>query len=1065
MRRAFSSAELVAHAQGVRALARTLVGDADAADDVVQDACLAAIERPPEESTPPRAWFVGVVRNLARRTFRSASSRRRREFAAAKPEGVPPSEHVAAEIEAHRRVFDAVTSLAEPYRTAIVLRFFDGLAPREIAARLGVPVGTVNTRIRRGIEKLRERLGDRDDLRAALLPLFAMPRPPHAPASPLVPVTGALAMTAKKWLVALAVLLLVGGTVVGVRAIESHARAARRDAHAASTDAASTARKRHRATAVPADVVAASPASPLPPPVNLDAVDRDRDLHGVVVDMDGKPVAGATVETLTRPWAERHMYDPDEEVVRGPATRSAVDGTFALRLARGESVSLRVSATGCATRELAARSAGERVRVVLGPGVRLIVTVVDETSRPMSGVRFRISRNSYGDESLDRDATTGADGRAVVDDLPGGLTTSIWPHPSATVAMNSMTTTQVQLPARGHVDVEVSARLGRTVTGRVVDADTGAVIVGARVGWGSGYGEVASRADGTFEVTRWDGHADELIDAVAEGRARTRAFTGDGRAVEIRMPRGASVFGRVVDVAGAPIAEALVWTRWSDEKRKPPGYSSGHAVTGDDGRFAILGLEPSVDHTICIEAHGHAQSKQIVAPEVDGADLGDVVLGTPRAIEGSVHLADGSPCARASVQLEFPISKTPNAGSSWLGSGTRYADDLGRFRFPDLAPGRYELYVTPVGAPNVRRHVDLPPDHDVLDVDLTVAASRVITVRVANSAGAPVIGVRVRGGVNAGAASEAYTDADGVARLYVVDGEATIWVMPSIYESSPLFEAEPRKLAPNENDVRIKLDNGVRTTGRVVDPDGKPIAVARLKFEQSGREIWALPTDQDGRFWAIVGPTGAVDISFGGQTGDYFKEKETGLRGMIAGVAPGAQDVELRCSPRTKDHSLRIRVVDRDGKPVAGAEIKGHKEAGVTDADGRITLTGLSSDRISPTVAPRVEGHAFGSFWVTVVPEGQEITLVYREQVIVEGTATFADGRWAVRARATVFRGEAAIGSDLCVGGKFAVVVPADERGPLRVVVDGTDDDGKFEGRADDVASAQRGVRVVLARK
>ena len=56
-----------------------------------------------------------------------------------------------------RRVVDAVMDLREPYKSAVVFRYLDELRPEEIAERLGVPVGTVKSRLKRGLAMLRER--------------------------------------------------------------------------------------------------------------------------------------------------------------------------------------------------------------------------------------------------------------------------------------------------------------------------------------------------------------------------------------------------------------------------------------------------------------------------------------------------------------------------------------------------------------------------------------------------------------------------------------------------------------------------------------------------------------------------------------------------------------------------------------------------------------------------------------------------------------------------------------------------------------------------------------------
>src|ERR1043166_9136401 len=82
------------------------------------------------------------------------------------------------------------------------------------------------------------------------------------------------------------------------------------------------------------------------PPGDLDKCDRALDLLGRVIDEEGKPVAGAAVGTLRDPWREVHAGSVARwlEAEAGPATRTAKDGTFAVRLERGERFSLRVTA-------------------------------------------------------------------------------------------------------------------------------------------------------------------------------------------------------------------------------------------------------------------------------------------------------------------------------------------------------------------------------------------------------------------------------------------------------------------------------------------------------------------------------------------------------------------------------------------------------------------------------------------------------------------------------------------------------------------------------------------------
>jgi RNA polymerase sigma factor (sigma-70 family) len=162
--------------ESLRRLARGLVLERGAADDVVQDAWLAALQTR-GEIRGLGGWLAGAVRKLARNRGREAERRERRERSAARPEAQPSALEATARIEVLRRLLEAVDRLDAPYREAIVLRYFDDLPPREIAARLGVPVNTARTHVRRGIERLRAELDpgsehERTAFLAALVPLL-----------------------------------------------------------------------------------------------------------------------------------------------------------------------------------------------------------------------------------------------------------------------------------------------------------------------------------------------------------------------------------------------------------------------------------------------------------------------------------------------------------------------------------------------------------------------------------------------------------------------------------------------------------------------------------------------------------------------------------------------------------------------------------------------------------------------------------------------------------------------------------------------------------------------------
>src|SRR5262249_14484335 len=128
-----SPERLLEHAAWLRRLAGTLVLDAARADDVTQQTLLHALQRPPARRSHPRAWLATAARNFARAFGRGEARRERIERAAAKPEGGPAADEVVERTAQHHHVVGAVLALAEPYRTAVLLRFFEDLKPGAIA--------------------------------------------------------------------------------------------------------------------------------------------------------------------------------------------------------------------------------------------------------------------------------------------------------------------------------------------------------------------------------------------------------------------------------------------------------------------------------------------------------------------------------------------------------------------------------------------------------------------------------------------------------------------------------------------------------------------------------------------------------------------------------------------------------------------------------------------------------------------------------------------------------------------------------------------------------------------
>lgn len=175
---------LHADTRAMRRVAAALLRDPDVAEDVVQDAWVAALSSPVER--PGRSWLTTVVRRLS---WAQRSERR------PEPLATEPADEQAggARSAAAAELAAAVHALPQHYREVLERRYWEDEPPRVIARHLGLDVKTVSNRLHRAHVALRRSL-ERDDgssTRSARALLITLARPEEPTAH-----TAALAMTA-----------------------------------------------------------------------------------------------------------------------------------------------------------------------------------------------------------------------------------------------------------------------------------------------------------------------------------------------------------------------------------------------------------------------------------------------------------------------------------------------------------------------------------------------------------------------------------------------------------------------------------------------------------------------------------------------------------------------------------------------------------------------------------------------------------------------------------------------------------------------------------------------------
>ncbi len=775
-----------------------LTPDAASAEDAVQETYIAVLDLAQrfEGDRPVRPWLLGILRNKLREARRSGARADRRAAHATTPGTAPDPLDEVARGEERARIHETLDALPEPYREVAVLRWRYGLEPAEIADAIGKPPGTVRSLLHRSRERLRGSLG------LALVVPVGVGCPGHllgvrtavvrhaalkgatiaaaaASASSTATAATVLGVLAMKRIAVTAV-VLVALMLTGLAVWPESDRARGVEA---SDALEATARRRRAQPDAEAEGSAVSAAI-------MESTETDRAIRGVVRNATGAVVPGAEI------------------LVVGdlPGVRVATDSARARSDASGQFVVeppdtapfFRVTASTPvhAPATVAGVRSGATITVDLTDGATLRGRVVGDHGLAIAGAYVEFVQVWAGAEFARR-TMSDADGAYVLAAVPerahddgGGSPPRAYVH----VRADGWAPLTERLASQPDLSRPLDLRLvrGTRVEGIVVDAESGAPVAGAEVvAWsderradaptspslrdrGRPPGELGrsvSGEDGRFVFRNmptggrnphgsWaNGRRGPMLGGVAAraegyligGDELPVAQDGDVIDVAIRLWRGATITGRVVDGAGAPLPRARVFELTAERYagHVPVGIldtTLREALTDADGRYTLSRVpaptgEPAAARVLARPPGSTSVPGGMLGYAFPLVSAGETVEA-PDIVLSAAQGADPRVVLRVTSASGEPVW---GAGATWTNAGRAVRSERdGRLDFvfthgtAGIPPTEHRLIVRADGfAPTVTDSFvpssDVPPE-----VSVTLSPGEHVRGRVTWQDGSPV---------------------------------------------------------------------------------------------------------------------------------------------------------------------------------------------------------------------------------------------------------------------------------------------------------------------------------------
>jgi protocatechuate 3,4-dioxygenase beta subunit len=604
-------------------------------------------------------------------------------------------------------------------------------------------------------------------------------------------------------------------------------------------------------------------------------------ITGTIIDLDGKPVAGATIHA----FAAEDSATMRARIVAGKADRepgatakSSDSGSFTIDLKSSPAIDLEIEASGHPRTTIATVDGDD-------------IGVVQLDAQPVS--KFRVT--SGGKAVANAIVVSGAEARKT--DAAGetpvfGIGSVSVIHPDFAIASRR------EMGGTVSSSHEIKLTAGVSVRGKVVNA---AGPVPHAIVSINGWPLAESAADGTFAVA----HAPEnwqSVRAVRGNEIGTATRSAKAGAVEIRLAKGETFAGTVRDsLSGAAVAGARMSLNEGAD-------SVATTASGAKGRFTF---GPLLSRSYQIEGTHPSYaiaSASVLVPHVATRAFAALPYAHAR---GRVIDEEKKPVAAAIVNS--PVTNGPRRPSTLTNAAGEFVIRVMTSANPFALP----IYATKHGyAGGMLEARKWQPGETRNDIIITLVRGFTIAVRVRDRQHQPVDHayvnlVRIGDGAQQGFFSPAECDdptrqdcrrtgADGSVLFRTSEGSHNVFVTGD--------EVAPKRvpivaLTARSEPVVVEVDRGVTISGRVVHADGTPVAGALVEMPRSQLAPRNATTDSDGTFTIAGIASGATTLT--------AHSSDRHMTSAAVPVTAPAKNVSI-----TMPHGGRIegRVVDRGTK-------------------------------------------------------------------------------------------------------------------------------------------------------